>query len=76
MLNNRFRQTLDSEKLKKLGYGLEAIKRLRAGRSIIYNIGKMIVEEHPDGSRFEMTLDENDSPVRVRELDSRPDRAD
>jgi hypothetical protein len=76
MLNNRFRQTLDSEKLKKQGYGLEAIKRLKAGRTIIYNIGTMIVEEHPDGSRFEMTLDENDRSLRVRELDPRPDHAD
>lgn len=76
MFDNRFRQTLDSEKLKKHGYGLEAIKRLKAGRTITYNIGKMIVEEHPDGSRFEMTVDEDDRPLRVRELDPRPDHAD
>lgn len=76
MLNNRFRQTLDSEKLKKQGYGLEAIKRLKSGRSIVYKIGETIVEEYPDGSRFEMTLDENYKPLRVREVDSRPDRLD
>jgi hypothetical protein len=76
MLRSRYGQGIDSQKLRKLGYGLEAIKRFRAGRAIIYNIGKIIVEEHPDGRRFEMTLDEEYRPLRVRELDPRPDLAD
>ena len=62
MLTNRFRQTLDSEKLKKQGYGLEAIKRLKTGRPIVYKLGNILIEAHPDGSRFEMTLDEQYRP--------------
>ena len=76
MLTNRLRQTLDSEKLKKQGYGLEAIKRLKAGRPIVYKLGNILIEEHPDGSRFEMTLDEQYRPQRVRALEPRPDHSD
>jgi hypothetical protein len=76
LLINKFRHTINSEKLKSQGYGLEAIKRLKAGRPIVYNVGKIIVEEHPDGSRFEMTLDEQFEARRVRQLDCRPDVTD
>jgi len=51
-----------------LGYGLEAIKRLKAGRSIIYGSDGIVIEEYPDGRRFEMALDEGYRAIAVREL--------
>ncbi len=44
------------------------MKRLRAGRSIIYSEGPTIVEELPDGRRFEVDYDENYNEKRIREL--------
>lgn len=42
---------------RKAGYGLEAIKRLEAGRSIIYKVGDEIVEEFPPIEIQEIGLD-------------------
>ncbi len=66
-MQDSLRQLLESKK-RAMGYGLEAMKRLRAGRSIIYSEGQTIVEELPDGRRFEVDYDENYNERRIREL--------
>jgi hypothetical protein len=63
---------IDVEALVALGYGLEAIKRLKAGRSTIYGDDGIVIEEYPDGRRFEMALDERYRAIAVRELTSAP----
>jgi len=69
---NCVKAEIDGDALKARGYGLEAIKRLKAGRTIIYAESGIIIEEYPDGRRFEMTLDEHYQPVVVRELSRAP----
>ncbi len=68
----KIRTVVDATLLKKHGYGLEAIKRLRAGRSIIIGEGQMIVEEFPDGRRQQMDVDQDNRPVKVRDLPPAP----
>jgi hypothetical protein len=66
------RTIVDATLLKKHGYGLEAIKRLRAGRSIIIGEGNIIIEEFPDGRRQQMDVDQDNRPVKVRDLPPAP----
>jgi hypothetical protein len=63
---------IDAEALKARGYGLEAIKRLRAGRSIVYADDGMVIEEYPDGRRYQMRLDADLRPIVVRKLSPAP----
>ena len=46
--------------------------RLRAGRSIIIGEGNIIIEEFPDGRRQQMDVDQDNRPVKVRDLPPAP----
>jgi len=65
----------DTSKRRSYGpeYGLEAIRRFEAGFSIVYSekdAEHTIIEEHPDGRRFVVRL-EDESIKNVRELPPR-----
>jgi hypothetical protein len=59
---------VDERKLKERGYGLEAIRRLKAGFPIVYMEDGIVVEEHPDGRRYEIGADEDARTFVVREI--------
>ena len=69
---HRVNQAIDGDALRARGYGLEAIRRLRNGRTIVYAESGVLIEEHPDGRRFEMALDEQNRSTVVRELPAAP----
>ena len=49
-------------------YGLEAVRRLREGVSIVYMRDGILIEEFPDGRRYEIRVEADDSTTVVREL--------
>jgi hypothetical protein len=49
-------------------YGMEAVRRLEAGFSIVYSLDKVLVEEHPDGRRFAIRVEYDGSFTNLREL--------
>jgi hypothetical protein len=59
---------VDERRLKERGYGLEAIRRLKAGFPIVYMEGGIVIEEHPDGRRYEIGADEEGRTYVVREI--------
>ncbi len=49
-------------------YGLEALRRLQEGLSIVYMRDGILIEEFPDGRRYEIRVEADDSTKVVREL--------
>jgi hypothetical protein len=49
-------------------YGPEAIRRLEAGLPISYRRAGVLIEEHPDGRRFEIRIEPDYSTTYIREL--------
>jgi len=50
------------------GYGLEAVRRLNEGLSIVYRRDGMLIEEFPDGRRYEIRVEDDDRTTVVREI--------
>jgi hypothetical protein len=49
-------------------YGIEAVRRLRAGYPISYRDNGIFIQEYPDGRRFEIRLENDDTTTFLREL--------
>lgn len=49
-------------------YGPEAVRRLHAGYPICYMENGMLLEEYPDGRRYEIRVEADGSATFLREL--------